>query len=447
MSSTHGKSIIFLAIFSISSIHAQIASPAQSGSDINSPDAGTFEGQLSSSQLLTDPVITNLNIGQYITAINAAQNYAGGENSFDDLGVEGITQAMRQGAQLNISLEQVSQINRQVDKINQNFRSQTPTSFTADDIKAIFPYLETPQANALANEINTENSGATGESGVLLAAIIMKQQNIQVLSAKQFAELLNKNANRPINPHSPTMQSINRITARTMHSLSTRRPKSSGDFWSNGYAMLDYSYTDYEDKSLDNEGDIHYQALSLGGTIADNLDLSFAFYHDDLNQTGTDELDSETFGGDFNINYNLNDNYAIGVLGFFQQSDVEFVDPASQAYGGGFLFSTYHIFNNFDFSSVHSLAYSHTDYEYDAIYVGYLHLGYQWSDKLNTGLSYSFVDSLRNHDDYDSTYAAYGADISYLLTDSLTISSSLETIQHLDDYSSEIIYVSLQWDF
>jgi hypothetical protein len=383
----------------------------------------------------------------YFDAINQAKIHAGGANSFDELGDIGIAVALREGGHLNINVEQVSQVSKQLNKISMHFRDPMAPPYTATQIQQVFPYLTTARATQLANVINNENTGGTADSGSLLAAILMDRMGIRALSEAQFAELLNKNANRPINPHSPTMQSINRITARSMQSLSKRRPKTSGDFWSNGYAMFDYSYTDYEDKSLDNEGDIHYQALSLGGTIADNLDLAFAFYHDDLSQSGTDDLDSETFGGDFNINYNLNENYAIGLLGFYQQSDVELVDPASKAYGAGALFSTYHTYENFDFSSVHSFAYSHTDYEYDAIYVAYFHLGYQWTNKLNTGLSYSFVDSIRNHDDYDSTYGAYGVDLSYLLLDNLTVSTSIETVQNLDNYSSEIIYVSLQLDF
>ena len=72
-------------------------------------------------------------------------------------------------------------------------------------------------------------------------------------------------------------------------------------------------------------------------------DLSFTFSHEEANQKGSNDVFSRTWGSSFSLHHRLNDNYGIGVFGFYAQSEYRNIADEVDTFGGGVLASVAHI--------------------------------------------------------------------------------------------------------
>ena len=302
------------------------------------------------------------------------------------------------------------------------------------------------EAEILAQIINSRSKDPTPQN--FLAAGIAKKQKIPLVAIK-YLEELKKLASRPTLPTSPTTISLKRIFHRTTKVQKMRLPKSSGDYLSNAYMSLDYNYTEFKDETIGNSGQIHDWALGLHGTIFDSTDLSFGLVANEAEANGSiaNDFKSETFGIDSMIHHKFNDNYGLGVYGFYQHSKYEKIDTKDYGAGYGFLFSTWHDFNYFEFSTVTSWTKTYYEHGNDTLFNGTMEVTRFWTDKLSTSLRASYTDSMDDDVEGDNSYWSLGGSIGYMLTDNLHISVSYTTDEAIKEYESKTLGISLAYYF
>ena len=322
------------------------------------------------------------------------------------------------------------------------------TKVTSSHIQGLSGFSGMPQKEAekLAALINNRSKDPTPQT--FLAAGIAKNQNIPFIVIEYLKEL-KKLASRPSLPTSPTSISLNRIFHRATKIQKLRLPKTSGDYFSDAYMSLDYNYTEFKDESIGNSGQIHDWAIGLHGTIFENTDLSFGLIANEAEANGSiaNDFRSETFGFDSMIHHNFNDNYGVGVYGFYQHSKYEKLDTRDYGAGYGFLFSTWHDFDSIELSTVTSWTKTYYEAGNDTLFNGTIEVTRYWTDRFSTSLRASYTDSLDDDVDGDNSYWSLGGSIGYMINDDWHVSLSYTTDEAIKEYESETWGVSLSYYF
>ena len=314
------------------------------------------------------------------------------------------------------------------------------------EIEDAFPELSIAQRAAVVDAIKAGEPIA-GK----LAAVVSQAYGIGNFG---FEELV-MNAS---NPSSPTQHAVKDIIKNSLLQNVIPKPKSSatGDWFENAYAAIDYSFSNYESTAFGFEGDVHYKALTLGGTLFKDTELSFSLSHDDVEQTGSYGLMSETWTLTTSVHHSFDDAWGAGLFGFYSLSDLEGIDSNAYTVGGGLLGSFYHQFNNgYEFSSIQTLSYATTSYTDDTLYMGLYKVSKQWTDWFNGGV-YTYLSHTldTSYDQVDETYLSFGADGHFELEalcpncfEGMQLSVSYETIQELNDFRQSTYFVSYTYNF
>jgi hypothetical protein len=312
------------------------------------------------------------------------------------------------------------------------------------EIEDAFPELSLQQRSALVDAI------VAGEPiGAKLAAVVSQAYGIGNFT---FQELI-LNAS---NPSSPTQRAVKDIIKNSLLQHVVPRPNASGDWFENVYGAVDYSYSDYENTAYNTDGEIHYKALTLGGTLFKDTELSVSLSHDEVDQKGSYALESETWTITSSVHHSFNDTWGAGLFGFYSLSDLEGIDSNAYTVGGGALGTFYHQFDNgYEFSSVQTLSYSTTSYTEDTLYMGLYKVAKQWTDWFNGGV-YTYLSHTldTSYEEVDDTYVSIGADAHFELEainptsfEGMQLSISYESVQELNDYRQNTYFVSYTYNF
>ena len=312
------------------------------------------------------------------------------------------------------------------------------------EIEDAFPELSLEQRAAVVDAI-VAGDPIAGK----LAAVVSQAYGIGNFG---FEELV-LNAS---NPSSPTQHAVKDIIKNSLLQNVIPRARTSGDWFDNVYGAVDYSYSDYENTAFGFDGEVHYKALTLGGTLFKDTELSFSLSHDEVDQTGSYVLMSETWTVTSSLHHSFNDTWGGGVFGFYSLSDLEGIDSNAYTIGGGALGTFYHQFDNgYEFSSVQTLSYSTTSYTEDTLYMGLYKVAKQWTDWFNGGV-YTYLSHTLDtaYEEVDDTYVSIGADAHFELEainptsfEGMQLSISYESVQELNDYRQNTYFVSYTYNF
>lgn len=298
----------------------------------------------------------------------------------------------------------------------------------------------------LVNLINNNSKDPSPQN--FLAAQISKKRNLAFIISELFKDL-QKEAIRPARPTSPTSISMKRIFKRSAAVQKMRLPKASGDYLSNSYMSLDYSYTEFDDQIIGNEGHIHDWSLALHGTLFENTDLSFGLVANEGEANGSiaNDFKSETVGFDSLIHHKINENYGLGVYGFYQHTRYEKLDTKDYGAGFGFLFSTWHDLGLIHLSTTNTWTKAYYEAGNDTLYNGTIQITRYWTDNFSTSLSASYTDSLDSDVDGDNSYWTLGGSIGYMISDKVHISLGYYTDEAIKDYESRTWQIGLAYYF
>jgi len=361
-----------------------------------------------------------------------------------------LAKIMRHAGGLDANDSQAGHIQSKIRDLDQHIHElyQNKQKATKMSVQQNVSGVPDKEAEIIANLINSHSNDPTPQT--FLAAGIARAQGMKFLVSK-YLEELKKLASRPSLPTSPTSISLKRIFKRTSSIQKLRMPKVSGDgdYFSNAYMSLDYNYTEFKDESVGNSGQIHDFSLGLHGTILESTDLSFGLIANEAEANGSvaNNYRSETFGFDTMIHHKLNDNYGLGVYGFYQHSKFEKLDTKDYGAGYGFLFSTWYDLNLIELSTVTSWTKTYYEAGNDTLFNGTAEITRYWTDKFSTSLRASYTDSLDNDVEGDNSYWSLGGSIGYMVADNLHISLSYTTDKAIKNYESETWGISLAYYF
>ena len=365
---------------------------------------------------------------------------------FDTLSGDELAVIMREGGGLFTDGATANKINDRVKRLDNLIEKNGGTVPTLDELINTFPQLTVNQLTEVKNAFNASR-GET-DAKIYLAGLFASEFGVSLTSIKEAIKKAEKIATRPTRPDSPTGISVRRVLTRSHRVQKRRLPRASGDYLSNLHVSLDYVYTEYEDEASPSTGKYHDWSLTLGGTIAENTDLSFAFVTSNLEDT--DVIDSQkgtTLGGDFSLIHKLSDNYGIGFFGFYQETDYEEGDQHAIGKGGGVLFTTWHDFGYFDVSTVNSWTRAFFDLGQDSIYNGSVSINRNWTDRISTSVKAMYTDSVVSTSVGDNSYWSFGGEIGILITDAVYFAVGYQTDVSIKDYENDVWNFHLSYSF
>ena len=314
------------------------------------------------------------------------------------------------------------------------------------EIEDAFPELTIEQRAAIVDAI-VAGEPVAGK----LAAVVSQAYGIGDFT---FEEVLLNAAN----PTSPTQHAVKDIIENNLvqNVIPKKRVSSSGDWLDNAYASIDYSVSNYEDNSFGFEGDVHYKALVLGGTLFKDTEISMSLSQDSVDQKGSYVLNSETWIFTTSVHHNFDDTWGAGVFGFYSLSDLEDIDNNAYTLGGGLLGSFYHEFDDIlELSSVQTISVATTSSTDDTLYMGLYKVSKQLNDCINAGV-YTYLSHTidTTYSEADETYISYGCEFHFDLGEfdpkamsGMNFLVAYETIEELDGYEQDTYFFSLSYDF
>ncbi|MCM8528579.1 MAG: hypothetical protein NE327_18795, partial [Lentisphaeraceae bacterium] len=308
-------------------------------------------------------------IKDYVNRIRLVEKF-GDENNIPlgQISADELAKIMRFAGGLAASAADATIIQTEIGKLDTFINNLNGPAKAVNLPASIKNNLSAKAASILVDLINKNGKDPTPQN--FLASQISLKRNIAFIVSELFKEI-QKEATRPSRPVSPTSISLKRIFKRTTNVQKVRLPKaSSGDYLSNAYMSLDYAYTEYDDRSIGNSGQFHDWGLSLHGTIFENTDLSFGLVANEGEANGSiaNDFRSHTYGLDSLIHHKLNDNYSIGVFGFYQHTRYEKLDTKDYGAGFGFLFTTWHDLGIVELSTVNSWTKAYYEAGNDTLY-------------------------------------------------------------------------------
>ncbi|MCM8540884.1 MAG: hypothetical protein NE328_11470 [Lentisphaeraceae bacterium] len=387
-------------------------------------------------------------IKDYVDRIRLVEKF-GNENNIPlgDISAAELAKIMRFAGGLAASAADATIIQTEIGKLDTFIDSLGGSNATVSGLPAsIKNNLSAKAAANLVNLINNGQKDPTPQN--FLASQISLKRNIAFIVSELFKEIL-KEATRPSRPVSPTSLSLKRIFKRTTKIQKVRLPQTSGDYLSNAFMSIDYAYTEYDDRSIGNSGQIHDWGLSLHGTILDGTDLSFGFIGNEGEANGSiaNDFRSETYGFDSMIHHKLNENFGFGVFGFYQHTRYEKLDTKDYGAGFGFLFSTWHDLGIVEVSTVHSWTKAYYEAGNDTLWNSAVEVTRFWTDRFSTSLRAAFTDSLDSDVSGDNTYWTLGGSIGYMLTDKVHVTVGFYTDEAIRDYDSRTWNIGLSYYF
>lgn len=387
-------------------------------------------------------------IKDYVNRIRLVEKF-GDENNIPlgQISADELAKIMRFAGGLAASAADATIIQTEIGKLDTFINNLNGPAKAVNLPASIKNNLSAKAASILVDLINKNGKDPTPQN--FLASQISLKRNIAFIVSELFKEI-QKEATRPSRPVSPTSISLKRIFKRTTNVQKVRLPKaSSGDYLSNAYMSLDYAYTEYDDRSIGNSGQFHDWGLSLYGTIFENTDLSFGLVANEGEANGSiaNDFRGETYGFDSLIQHKLNDNYGIGVFGFYQHTRYEKLDTKDYGAGFGFLFTTWHDLGIVELSTVNSWTKAYYEAGNDTLYNGSIELTRYWTDSFSTSLRASYTDSLDDDVSGDNSYWTLGGSIGYMITDQVFLSIGFYTDEAIEDYDSRTWNISLSYYF
>jgi hypothetical protein len=227
-------------------------------------------------------------------------------------------------------------------------------------------------------------------------------------------------------------------------------PTATGDF-STDNLRLDaaFNYTEFNDTSINVQGDVEDYNLTLSGSISESLSFTVGYNHNRLDTNEGPELVIESEGINGSLHYNLTDNYGIGAFASYSFVDYEGINGNSFAYSTGVYFSTYHEFDFLNLSTATSVAYTDFDLDHDTIFTSLVNVSKQVTDYLNLFTYISYTDSLRDssHNLADSSYFNVGAGFDVFINESLTFSFTYDTTESLHNYNDQSFFMNVGYKF
>jgi hypothetical protein len=310
-------------------------------------------------------------------------------------------------------------------------------------LAAAFPSLS-PSELAIIDIITS--SGFYPEDGL---QFIFAHFGYAFVSLKSLLLLQAQVVLRPTSPSSPVAKSLKLTISKILKSQSSKiKTKSSGSWFDDLYAEIDYAYTTFENTVANDSGRSHSKGITFGAQLFQNTDLSFSIGHTDLRQRGVNDLISESYSYSFSLHHKINDNFGFGAYGFYVDSDLEEIDSHIASLGGGAFISTSHdIGDLFTLSTVNSITYVHTDFlEDDYIYTGAIKVQRSITDSITLGAYAYYTDSVTAKD-YDTSYWTTGIEMNIAFTESLHGTVSYDKTLSLAEYREETIYFSMLYYF
>lgn len=387
-------------------------------------------------------------IKDYVNRIRLVEQF-GNENKIPlgDISAAELAKIMRFAGGLAASATDAAIIQTEIGKLDTFIDGLGGSKATVSGLPAsIKNNLSSKAALALVSLINSNGSDPTPQN--FLASQISLKRGVAFIVSELFKEI-QKIATRPARPASPTNLSLKRIFKRSTTVQKIRLPKASGDYLSNAYMSLDYSYTEFDDQIIGNEGHIHDWSVAMHGTIFDSTDLSFGIVANEGEANGSiaNDFKSETVGFDSLVHHKITDNYGIGAYGFYQHTRYEKLDTKDYGAGFGFLFSTWHDLGLIELSTTNTWTKAYYEAGNDTLYNGTVQITRYWTDDFSTSLSASYTDSLDSDVAGDNSYWTLGASIGYMISDKVHLSLGYYTDEAIKDYESRTWNIGISYHF
>ena len=225
-------------------------------------------------------------------------------------------------------------------------------------------------------------------------------------------------------------------------------PRTSGDFGLTNLRLNSSArFTSFDDSTLGTSGHAEEYNLSLSGDLTEDDTLYFTLSNSRFKTAGDDGILATSNGFSSSWIHSLNDTFGIGAFGLLNSVDIEDFNGNSYSYAYGLLFTSYHSFEYFDFSTASAIA--HTDFEsgYDQLFMTSATVSKSWNDEFSSYLTISFTDSFKSDPEADPTFGSWTVGADYLVSNNLTVGVAFQRTEFLNNFSDNSLMVSASWVF
>ena len=207
------------------------------------------------------------------------------------------------------------------------------------------------------------------------------------------------------------------------------------------------SFTSFDDSTSNSSGHFREYYLSLSGDITEDDSLTIGLSQTRFETGAQNSVLARTNGISLTYIHHLNDNYGVGGFGLVNAVDIEETNGNSYSYAYGFLFTSFHQFEQFNLSTATALAHADFDTGYDQLFMTAWTLSKPWTDAFSTYLTLSFIDSFKSDPGGDPTYGTWEIGANYLVNQNLSFGLGFQRTEFLNNFSDNTLLLNVGWNF
>ena len=207
------------------------------------------------------------------------------------------------------------------------------------------------------------------------------------------------------------------------------------------------TYTSFDDSESNSSGHFREYSLSLTGDLTESDTLSIGLSQTRFETGAGSSALARTNGLSLTWIHNLTENYGVGAFALANDVDIEETNGNTYSYAYGGLFTTFHSFEQFNFSTVTAIAHTDFDTGYDQLFMTAWTASKSWTDKCSSYLTLSFTDSFKSDPDSDPTYGSWEIGGTYLVNDQLSLSLGFQRTEFLNNFTDNTLLLSAGWLF
>lgn len=251
------------------------------------------------------------------------------------------------------------------------------------------------------------------------------------------------------NPTQPAVKGIKGIMGSIGKSVNNSvKIKPSGDFGIENLRLDGgFTFTSFDDSTSNSSGYFREYSLTMTGDLSESDTLSIGLSQTRFETGAASSALARTNGISFTWIHNLTENYGIGAFALLNDVDIEETNGNTYSYAYGALFTTFHSFEQFNFSTVTALAHTDFDTGYDQLFMTAWTLSKPWTDDFSTYLTLSVTDSLKSDPDSDPTYGSWEIGGTYLVSDQLSLSLGYQRTEFLNNFTDNTLLLNVGWVF
>ena len=207
------------------------------------------------------------------------------------------------------------------------------------------------------------------------------------------------------------------------------------------------SFTSFDDSTSNSSGHFREYYLSLSGDITESDSITIGLSQTRFETGAQNSVLARTNGISFTYIHHLSENYGVGAFALLNDVDIEETNGNSYSYAYGFLFTTFHDFEDFNLSTATALAHADFDTGYDQLLMTAWTLSKPWTDDFSTYLTLSFIDSFKSDPDGDPTYGTWEIGGNYNINDNLTVGLGFQRTEFLNNFTDNTLLINLGYRF